>query len=186
MIRKGIRPNVKKLRSSSKHNHVGIQVKSTDDLNNTIAMDLLGRFPITSATGNNYIFIMYDCDSNYIKPVAMKARKTDKIIRCYGECYDYYKKLGFTAKLLKLDNEVSKRLMKKHDCENLKYQMVSRGDHQLNSCKRAIQDFKGHFILMLAGAYPEFPKKRWDLLLDQAEIILNMSCESNVNPIVSA
>ena len=39
---------------------------------------------------------------------------------------------------------------------------------------------------MLAGAHPKFPKNRWDLLLDQAEITLNMSQESNVNLRVSA
>ena len=39
---------------------------------------------------------------------------------------------------------------------------------------------------MLAGADPDFPADRWDLLLPQAEITLNMSPASNVNPLLSA
>lgn len=161
-------------------------ISTANDLNNTIAMDLLGRFPITSAMGNKYVFIMYDCNSNYIKPVAMKSQETDKMIRCYGKCYEYYKKSGFTAKLLELDNKVSKTLVKQIKDDELEYQLVSPGDHWLNPCKRAIQDFKCHFISMLAGTDPEFLKNRWDLLLEQAEITLNISWASNINPRVSA
>ena len=108
------------------------------------------------------------------------------MIRCYSECYTYYKKSGFTAKLLKLDNEVSKRLIKRIEEDGLEYQLVSPGDHRLNPCEQAIQDFKCHFISMLAGADPDFPKDRWNLLLDHAEITLNLSRESNVNPKVNA
>ena len=42
-----------------------------DELTNMIAMDLPGRYPITSANGHKYIFIMFDLDSDYIKGVAM-------------------------------------------------------------------------------------------------------------------
>ena len=51
---------------------------------------------------------MLDCDSNYVKGCPMKSRETDEMIRCYNECYTYYKNAGFTARLLRLDNEVSK------------------------------------------------------------------------------
>ena len=136
MIRKGLQPSVKLL--PRKHHHVRIQVLSTEDKHNTITMDLPGRFPITSATRNKYISIMYNCDGNYIKPVAMKSRNTDEMIQCYGKCYEFYNKSGFTEKLLKLDNEVSKQLIKQIKYNELEYQLVSPSDHHLNPCKQAI------------------------------------------------
>ena len=184
MIRMGIRSSRVKLRS--REHDVGIQVISTAELKNTVATDLPGRFPVTSATGSKYIFIMYDCDGNYIKPLAMKSRETDEMIRCYEECYEHYNKSGFKARLIKMDNEVSKRMIRRIEDDKLEYQLVSPGDHRLNPCERAIQDFKNHFISMLYGADDDFPKNRWDLLLDQAEITLNMRRTSNVNPKVSA
>ena len=51
-----------------------------EELRNLVAMDLPGRFPITSASGYKYIFIIYNWDASYIKPVLMKLRETDKIL----------------------------------------------------------------------------------------------------------
>ena len=39
-----------------------------------IYSDLTGKFVSPSSTGNNYILIVYDYDSNKIKPVPMKSR----------------------------------------------------------------------------------------------------------------
>ena len=110
LIRQNIRPRTKKLRSKVHDVTVAI-VNPNDipeDLQNMIAMDLPGQFPITSATGYKYIFVMLDCDSNYVKGCPMKSRETDEMIRCYNECYTYYKNAGFTARLLRLDNEVQR------------------------------------------------------------------------------
>ena len=149
-------------------------------------MDLPGRYPITSASGYKYIFIMLDCDSNYVKGCAMKSRETNKMIRCYTECYEYYKNAGFTARLLCLDNEVSKQLVQRIIDDKLDYQLAAPHDHRRNFAERAIQCYKNHFISVLAGADPDFPKDRWDLLLPQVELTLNISRPSKLNPKVSA
>ena len=111
-----VRQNVKSSRRlRSKIHNVTIAIIRDDDLGedrtNMIAMDLPGRFPITSADGHKYIFIMYDCDSDYIKGIAMKNRETSEMVRCYSEWYDFFKTAGFTARLLRLDNEVSRTLI---------------------------------------------------------------------------
>ena len=116
--------------------------KIGDKLTNMIAMDLPGRYPITSADGHKYIFIMLDLDSDYIKGVAMKSRKTSEMIRCYSICYNYFKAAGFTAQLLQLDNEVSQQLIKHIEDDKLDYQLVAPGDHQRNLTEREIQDYK--------------------------------------------
>ena len=66
LVRKGIRPRKKKRRS--KIHDVGVALfdpKDDDDMKNLIAMDLPGRFPTTSASGNKYIFVMVDYDSDF-------------------------------------------------------------------------------------------------------------------------
>ena len=82
-------------------------------------MNLPGRYPITSADGHKYIFIMYNCDSDYIKGVAMKSRETSEMIRCYGICHDYFKAAGITAQVLRLDNGVSQQLIKRIEDDKL-------------------------------------------------------------------
>ena len=86
-----IRQNIRPTKPRSKIHKVGVVIIGPEDdgMKNMIAMDLPGRFPKTSASGNKYIFIMYDCNSDYIKTIAMKSRETDEMIRCYGECYEY-------------------------------------------------------------------------------------------------
>ena len=53
----------------------------TDKLRNLVAIDFPGRFPITSVSGYKYIFIMYNWDASYIKPVLMKSRETDEMLQ---------------------------------------------------------------------------------------------------------
>ena len=84
-ISQGVRSTTKPKRTlRSKKHSVGIHVIDTEDLKkelkNQIGQDLCGRYPITSSSGNKYIYIMYDTDSNYIKPMAMTSRETDEII----------------------------------------------------------------------------------------------------------
>lgn len=120
-------------RLPSKIHNVTIAIIREDDLGeevtNIFAMDLPGRFPITSADGHKYIFIMYDCDSDYIKGIPMQSRETTEMIRCYSECYDFFKAAGFTALLLRLHNEVSRTLIKRIEEDKLDYQLAAPGDH---------------------------------------------------------
>ena len=58
--------------------------------------------------------------------------------------------------------------------------------HQRNTAERAIQTFNAHFLSILAEVDPNFPKNRWDLLLPQAELTLNLLRQSHANPSVSA
>ena len=40
--------------------------------------------------------------------------------------------------------------------------------------ERTIRTFKDHFLAMLAGIDPMYPADRWDLLLPQAKLTLNL------------
>ena len=68
----------------------------------------------------------------------MKSRETNEIIRCYAECYEFYKKAEFAAWLLRLDIKVSKRLVQRIIDDRLDYQLAAPGDHRRNSAEGVI------------------------------------------------
>ena len=114
-------------------------------MKNLIAMDFAKQYPVTSKRGHKYIFIMYNSNSNYTFEVPVKYRKTSEYLRAFQECYNKLKQHGFTAHLLQLDNEISKDLIN-CICDNeLDFQIVSPGNHQLNPAEQAIQTFKSYF-----------------------------------------
>ena len=70
--------------------------------------------------------------------------------------------------------------------EDIKYQLVPPGNHRANAAERAIQTFKSHFISGLAGLDPKFPLGKWDRLLEQATLTLNLLRSTRLNPHLSA
>ena len=50
------------------------------DYKRQITTDLTGKLPVTSNRGNNYIFVLYDYDSNFILIRSMKSRADSKFI----------------------------------------------------------------------------------------------------------
>ncbi|KAL7477755.1 hypothetical protein ACHAW6_003550 [Cyclotella cf. meneghiniana] len=58
--------------------------------------------------------------------------------------------------------------------------------HRAYAAKRAIRTFKAHFLSILAGIDTNFPNYLWDKLLPQAELTLNLLCQSTIAPAVSA
>jgi hypothetical protein len=129
-----------------------------------------------------YLFLMYDHDSNFINAIPIHSWKTPELIRAFKECYNELSDHGLTARLLKLDNEVSKDLIKVITDTGLKYQLVSPGDHRQNPAERAIQAFKSHFIATRSGTDSTFPQDCWDLLVPLALVTLNIMRPSRINP----
>ena len=82
-----------------------------------------------------------------------------------------------------LDNDVSKyfkRTIVEDWCET--YQLVPTNVHRRNVAERAIRKFKVHFLAVLAGVYPKFPKFMWDNLLIQTELTINLLRQTTLNP----
>ena len=78
-------------------NHqVACRVITTSELKRTISTDLPGRFPFTSDLLNNYIFIMYDFNSNNIYGKPIKSRNNSKIVRGFEICYKELKEANIT------------------------------------------------------------------------------------------
>ena len=86
-----------------------------------------------------------------------------------------------------LDNEASSKF--KHlitEDLGIKYQLVPPDIHRRNVAERAIQTFKAHFLSILVGIAPDFPKSLWDHLLLQTEMTLNFLRQSTLDPTKSA
>ena len=58
--------------------------------------------------------------------------------------------------------------------------------HRRNTSKRMIHTFKAHFFSILAGVSSTFPNFLWGKLLPQTELTLNLLCQSNISPVISA
>ena len=82
-----------------------------------------------------------------------------------------------------LDNEASVEYNRATNTKwNDNYQLVPPNTHQRNAAERAIHTFKAHFLSILAGVAPDFPKHLWDLLLPQTELTLNLLRQATLVP----
>jgi hypothetical protein len=72
------------------------------------------------------------------------------------------------------------------DKGKVRYQLVPPDVHHHNAAEQAIQTFKYHFLAIIAGLPPAFPRYLWDLLLPQTELTLNLLRQSFVTPSMSA
>ena len=122
-----------------------------------IATDQTGPFLVPSSSGNRYIFVLYDYDTNYIAAVGIPTRTKLQLIRAYRHILHLFKRKGLHPKLQRLDNEISDMMKEEIEAHNISYQLTPAGNHGRNSAERAIQTFKNHFIAGLCSVHPQFP-----------------------------
>jgi hypothetical protein len=148
--------------------------------------DQTGRFIIPSSSGNNYIMIVYDFDSNSIFAQPFKNRTAACILDAYKILHEHLLQAGLKPRLQRLDNECSKLLKTFMHDQDVDFQLVPPGMHRRNAAERAIRTFQNHFIAGLCSVDKDFPLHLWDKLIPQAEITLNLLRASRINPNVSA
>jgi hypothetical protein len=68
----------------------------------------------------------------------------------------------------------------------MQYKLPPPGNHCRNQAERAIQTFKAHFILILAGIDNKFPLSLWCHLLKPTELTLNLLRQSKEASKISA
>ena len=86
-----------------------------------------------------------------------------------------------------MDNEVSEMLKPLIREEyKMELELVPLGAHRRNAEEVSIRNFKSYLISILEGVVDDFPKEIWDRLLPQAEVTINLLCQSNATPTVSA
>ena len=83
------------------------------------------------------------------------------------------------------DNECSsdlKEAMKKYEID---FQLAPPQMHRKNAAERAIITCKNHFISGFSTTDPDLTISKWDQLLSQCMITLNLLYNSRVNPDIS-
>ena len=148
--------------------------------------DQTGKFLATSSSGNNYVLVLYEYDSNSIHGVAIKNRTAAEIKRAFSTIIEILKSRGLLPKLQILDNEASTLLLNYIDNEGIDYQLAPPNVHRRNAAERAISTYKDHLIAGLSSTDTKYPLHLWDQLIPQANITLNLLRRSRINPQLSA
>ncbi len=130
--------------------------------------------------------VLTESDSDIILVEVMKNCSSGETIRAYQKLINRLHAAGIVPKYRILDNECSNDFKETIKCNEVTYQLVPPHNHRPNCAKKAIQIFKDHFVAIFCGANREFPLNLWDLLLPQAENMLNMLCPSRMTPTISA
>ena len=149
------------------------------------AMNLAGKFPVTSSRGNKYIFLWFDYDSNTIKSIPIKNRQEKEQLKAYNIIYEYYSIRGFTPQLVRLDNEASKA--PKTDIRNnsMQYQLVPPSIHRQNSAERAMITYKEYFLSVASTFDPTMPIWLWCQFCESIDLQLNLLRASRLHPQLS-
>ena len=167
--------------------HKDVYLRTFDATKKSMYSDQTGKFPIPSSQGNKYIMVAVELDGNYIDAEPLKTKGTQSLINAYQAIFNRWK----TTKVINpnwhiLDNEAPdafKQAIRENKC---RVELTPADQHRRNAAERAIQTFKGHFISVLAGVSDDFPIHRWDELIPQTVLTLNLLRQSNVAPNVSA
>jgi hypothetical protein len=100
---------------------------------NKIYSDLTGRFPTTSLSGNKYILILYDYDSNIVLSAPMKNRGDKEMVRSFDLLIQSLIIRGLKPHLQCLDNEASLALRNYLTKQGINYQLAPPHIHQINN-----------------------------------------------------
>ena len=133
--------------------HIHVTPISKLDTDNT------GRLPIHASSGNQYIVIAYHCNANLILADPYLSRKYTHQLLAYNKIMQRLTDNKIIVDLQILDNKSSAAYKQaiKTKC-NANYQLVPPNTQQSNADERAICTFKAHFLSILAGVAPDFPR----------------------------
>lgn len=149
--------------------------------------DQTGKFILPSSTGNNYVIIIYDYDSNFNFAQPFCNCTAACLLAAFKHLHIRLCQAGLRQKLQRLDNGCSTLLKELLlDVESIDFQLVPPAVHRRNAAKRAIKTFHNYFIAGLCSVDKDFPLHLWDQLISQAELTLNLLRASRINPKLSA
>ena len=147
-----------------------IKTYDFDDCYEPIHADLTARFPVISRKGNQYLLVA--CWHGYCHFELLPSRKSSSYIAAYAKVLAFFRGLGHTPAILRLDNETSDKLEAYLAEEKVTMQFVPPGSHRALKAERNIRTSKNHLISMLCGTHSDFPLDLWDEIVQQAELTL--------------
>lgn len=120
------------------------------DYRETMYTDQTGRFPVYSSSGNRYIMVMCEVDSNAILVAPMKNIGDQEMHIAYRELLQRLNEFRVNPTKHILDNEASTEVTRviKETCQ---LELVPPDVHRSNRREGAIKTFKNHFIAIFKG-----------------------------------
>ena len=149
--------------------------------------DPMGKFPVESATGNNYILALRVQGRNFIMLTPFRTRHGSDIAGAYKTALRRLAARGITnfTKLV-MDNETSPELRAIIQAADIPAEYVPPSTHRRNIAERDIRTAKNHIIATLSATDPNFPFAAWDELIPQSELTLNLLRTSARDPTKTA
>ena len=144
------------------------------------------QYVVASNSGNNYILVLYDFDSNIILVKPLQSCTGPCILAGCQLLHARLVAAGLRPKLQRLDNECSSALKQFMIDKDVDYQLVPPNLYHQNAAECETRTFKNRFIAGICGVDKDFPLHLWDKLLPQAELTLNPLRSSRLNPRLSA
>jgi hypothetical protein len=157
-----------------------------DKHDGTMYTDATGALPVVSLEGNQYYFVAYAYDVNYIFALPITNLKDDTILEAFDQVFQQLKEKGYKPSFNVTDNQAATPIKAYLKKEETKYQFVEPSNHRVNAAERAIQTFKNHFISGLCSTDRDWPLQLWDQITEQALITLNLLRTSRIDPTKSA
>ena len=94
------------------------------------SLDQTGLFLVLETSGNKYLFLLFDYDSNSIMVEGMPSRTKHQLKTAYKRCVKRLQQRGLALQLQTLDNESSKHLKTYMLNQNIKFQYTPVGSHR--------------------------------------------------------
>jgi Reverse transcriptase (RNA-dependent DNA polymerase) len=151
-----------------------------------IYTDQTGRFVCPSETGNNYLMVLYDYDSNAILAEAIPNRTKKSLLAAFTKLHAQLCAVGLRPKYQRLDNECSDIMKEFMTEQGIKHQFVPPNKHRRNAAERAIRTLKNHLIAGFCSLDENFPLSCWDKTLPHGLMAINLLRGSRINPNLSA
>ena len=157
------------------------------EVRNTVFSEQTGQFPTRLQRGNKYIMVMVDINRNAILVEPIKSRKDVDLTQAYQTIILRLRRAVIIPRKHILYNEVLEALKTIiQDEYKMQIELVPPGTHRRNVAEVVIINFKAHLLSVLAVTSQDLPPSLWDRLLPQSEIKINLLCQSNATPNVSA
>ena len=97
-----------------------------------IDTDLTGKFPVTSNSGNNYLYVIYDYDNNCILIRPMKSRADSEFILVFTDLHEHLPTRGLNPAYMRLENEASPAFQRELLAKNIDFQLPPLIMHSRN------------------------------------------------------
>jgi hypothetical protein len=112
----------------------------------TMYTDANGALPAVSLEGNQYYFVAYAYDPNYIFAKPIPNLRDETILDVFDKVFQELRSKGFKPTFNVTDNQAASPIKKYLQKENTTWQFVEPNNHRVNAAERAIQTYKNHFI----------------------------------------